>query len=89
MRVTWFTWDTRCRGDSLLLFNHISIVGFEGLRGKKRKKTIFVCMYLLQVGQILAMRCRCRTPDFDITGRIVRPDIEFNSDLFPFLRIVF
>lgn len=39
-----------------------------------RKKNIFVCVYLLQVGQSLAMRCRCRTPDFDITGRIVRPD---------------
>lgn len=45
MLVTWFTWDTRCRGDSLLLFNHISIVGFEGLRGKRRKKNYF-CVYV-------------------------------------------
>jgi len=32
-------------------------------------------VYLLQVGQALAMRCRCRAPDFDITGRNIKSDI--------------
>lgn len=39
------------------------------------KKKKFVCVYLLQVGQALAMRCRCRAPDFDITGRNIKSDI--------------
>ena len=59
-------------GTHYICFSTTSIVDLLEKTG--RKKNIFVCVYLLQVGQSLAMRCRCRTPDFDITGRIVRPD---------------
>lgn len=60
-------------GTHYICFSTTSIVDLLEKTGRK-KKNIFVCVYLLQVGQSLAMRCRCRTPDFDITGRIVRPD---------------
>jgi len=45
----------------------------SGIAMCRKKK--FVCVYLLQVGQALAMRCRCRAPDFDITGRNTKSDI--------------
>lgn len=48
---------------------------FTQPRGTRYEKKC--CVYLLQVGQALAMRCRCRAPDFDITGRPIRTDITY------------
>lgn len=77
------TWKKKLRKDRKNCTNEKNECDIEWKKMELDKSYEKTYMCLLQVGQALAMRCRCRAPDFDTTGRTTKhSDTYTNSIVF-------